>query len=94
MGIPRIYHPLKYNFSFIICLHLEFETLQTFGVAKVQVFWDIRGIQVFWTRLQQILRPGGSSGCSSLVTVSVKVPEVAGGPWPRGLVDFPILLTS
>ena len=51
------------------------------------MFWDIRGIQVFWTWLQQILIPGGSSGCSSLVTVSVKVPggtlkvpEVAGDP--------------
>ena len=72
-------------FFFIICLYFEFETLQTFGVAKVQVFWDIRGIQVFGTRLQQILIPGGSSGCSSLVAVDVKdpggtlnVPEVAG----------------
>ena len=72
-------------FFFIIRLHFEFETLQTFGVAKVQVFWDIRGIQVFGTRLQQILIPGGSSGCSSLVAVDVKdpggtlkVPEVAG----------------
>lgn len=49
------------------------------------MFWDIRGIQVFGTRLQQILIPGGSSGCSSLVAVYVKdpggtlnVPEVAG----------------